>query len=407
MGLTIKLSKPGLCRSFLILLGLSLSTQSMASEFSGNISLEGRLFQHDGAYAGQQGDTISISLQPEYRHKWDNDHNSFTFIPFYRWDSKDDERTHGDIRQLDLIVSKGDWEIQGGISKVFWGVVESQHLVDIINQTDSVEGLDGEDKLGQPLFRLSRLMDDGSLDLFVLPYFRERTFPGVAGRFRSPLVVDTDNPSYESSDEENHIDYALRLNQTIEEFDVGLSYFDGTSRQPEFIQGLKNGNPVLIPHYALIQQMSLDLQYTGEEIVWKLEALNRRFDDNSIDDFSAAVGGFEYTFPGVTSGGGDLGVLAEYHLDSRGEAGSSPFQKDLFLGARLSLNDVDSSELLAGAFVDLDNGSKSFRVEASRRIGKGLKLNIEGQLFTDVDDEDPGKIFQQDDYLQLELQKYF
>lgn len=378
-----------------------------ASEFSGNVALEGRLFQHDGAFAGQEGDSVSISLQPEYRHRWDNDHKSFTFIPFYRWDSKDDERTHADIRQLDLIATKDDWEIQVGISKVFWGVTESQHLVDIINQTDSVEGPDGEEKLGQPMLRLSHLMDDGSVDLFILPYFRERTFPGLAGRFRTPLVVDTDNPTYESSEEDEHVDYALRLNKTIDEFDVGLYYFDGTSRQPEFIPGLKNGQPIFTPHYALMDQLGFDLQYTGEEIVWKFEAVNRNFEDEKIDDFSAAVGGFEYTFPGVTESGGDLGVLAEYHLDSRGEAGSSPFQKDLFVGARLSLNDEDSSELLAGAFVDLDNGSKSFRVEASRRIGKGFKLNIEGQVFTDFDANDSSNIFSQDDYVQLELQKYF
>ncbi len=378
-----------------------------AAEFSGNVALETRLFQHDGQFSGQKGSSLSISVQPEFRHKWDNDHNAFTFIPFYRWDQKDSGRSHGDIRQLDLVMSKGDWEVQGGISKVFWGVTESQHLVDIINQTDAVENLDGEDKLGQPMFRVSRIMDDGSLDFFVLPYFRERTFPGVAGRFRTPIVVDTGHPSYESSDEEKHIDYALRLNKTIDDFEVGLSYFDGTARQPTFRQGLNNGQPVLTPHYPLMKQVGLDLQYTGEEIIWKLEALNRRFDDKRIKDYSAAVGGFEYTIPGVTKGGADLGLLAEYHKDSRGEKATSAFQNDLFLAARFSLNDEDSSELLAGAFVDLDNGTKSVRVEGSRRIGKGLKLNIEGQLFTDVDKDDPGTIFSKDDHLLLELQKYF
>ncbi len=384
-----------------------LATLATGAEFSGNIALEGRVFQHDGQFAGQKGSGVSISVQPEFRHKWDNDHNALTFIPFYRWDQKDSKRTHGDIRQLDLVMSKGDWEVQGGISKVFWGVTESQHLVDIINQTDAVENLDGEDKLGQPMLRLSRIMDDGSLDFFVLPYFRERTFPGLAGRFRTPLVVDTDHPGYESSDKEKHVDYALRLNKTIDDVDVGVSYFDGTSRQPTFRQGLHNGRPVLTPHYPLIQQLGLDLQYTGEEIIWKLEALTRRFDDNRIKDYSAAVGGFEYTIPGVTKGGGDLGLLAEYHKDSRGEKATSAFQNDVFLGARFSLNDEDSSELLAGAFVDLDNGSKSIRLEGSRRIGKGLKLNIEGQLFTDIDKNDPGTILSKDDHLLLELQKYF
>jgi len=31
-----------------------------------------------------------------------------------------------------------DWELTTGVSKVYWGVMEAVHLVDIINQTDFV-----------------------------------------------------------------------------------------------------------------------------------------------------------------------------------------------------------------------------------------------------------------------------
>ena len=119
------------------------------------------------------------------------------------------------------------------------------------------------------------------------------------------------------------------------------------------------------------------------------------------------MGGFEYTLPAITQSGAELGLLAEYHKDSRGEVASAPFQNDLFFGARLALNDEASSEMLAGAFIDLDNSTKSLRLEASRRIGKGLKLNIEGQVFTDVDANDPLNTFAKDDFIQVELQKYF
>lgn len=383
-------------------IGIALSSTAQAGEFSGNVALEGRYYTDDAAFAGQSDGGISLSLQPEFKHKWDNDHNVFTFIPFYRWDDKDDERSHGDIRQLDLIMAKGDWEFQAGVSKVYWGVTESQHLVDIINQTDGVEGTDGEDKLGQPMLKATRIYDDGSLNLYVLPSFRERTFAGINGRFRSPLVVDTSDVSYESSKEEKHVDYALRLQHTFDAIDVGLSYFDGTSRAPELTADLANG--VLKQHYPLIKQTGLDLQYTGEEWIWKLEAINR---ESNREDYSAAVGGFEYTIPGITEGGADLGLLAEYHHDSRGEVINAPFQKDLFFGARLSVNDADGTEFLVGGSVDLDNQSKGFRVEGSKRVGEGLKLNIEAQVFTDVDDNDPFKSFEKDDYVQLELQKYF
>ncbi len=370
-------------------------------DISGNISIEGRHFSHDGLYPGQENGGISISLQPEFRKRWDNDRKSFTFIPFYRWDDKDDERTHGDIRQLDSIVAQGDWEYQLGISKVFWGVTESQHLVDIINQTDSVENVDGEDKLGQPMFRISRIMDNGSIGLYVLPYFRERTFPGVSGRLRSPLVVDTDNPLYESDDEERHIDYAVRWSHTFDDVDLGLSYFDGTSREPEL---QLNGNK-LTPLYRQIQQVGLDLQYTSESWLWKLEALRR---ENNDTGYNAAVGGFEYTFVGINDSSADLGAIAEYHIDSRDELATTPFQHDVFLGARFTLNDAQSTELLAGGVFDLDNNSKSFRIEASRRIGDNVKVSLEAQAITstEVDDRILHSL-RTDDFIQLEIQRFF
>jgi len=99
--------------------------------------------------------------------------------------------------------------------------------------------------------------------------------------------------------------------------------------------------------------------------------------------------------------------LGEYHFDKRGESPAAPFQNDVFVGARLALNDEASSELLGGAFYDLDNGSTSLRLEGSRRIGNGLKLNVEAQVFTNIDESDPLNAFASDDYIQVELQKFF
>ena len=77
-----------------------------------------------------------------------------------------------------------------GINSVFWRVVESNHLVDILNQTDLIEDIDGEEKLGQPMISLSTQQDWGGLSLFVLPWFRERTFPSEEGRLRSQSGTD-------------------------------------------------------------------------------------------------------------------------------------------------------------------------------------------------------------------------
>ena len=101
-------------------------------------------------------------LNPEIFHQFDNG-AQFYFIPFFRYDHADKERTHFDIREFDFIYSGDFWSVRLGVRKVFWGTTETQHLVDIVNQTDFLEGPDGEDKLGQPMVNISLVQDWGTL----------------------------------------------------------------------------------------------------------------------------------------------------------------------------------------------------------------------------------------------------
>ena len=118
----------------------------------------------------------SLALEVEVFNSWNDGDESITFKPFYRYDNQDDERSHGDIRELAYIHAGDDWEIRAGIRKEFWGVTEFQHLVDVINQTDGVEDIDGEDKLGQLMLNLSLVQDWGIVDFYLLPGFREQKF---------------------------------------------------------------------------------------------------------------------------------------------------------------------------------------------------------------------------------------
>ncbi|TDJ62611.1 MAG: hypothetical protein E2O42_00450, partial [Nitrospina sp.] len=170
-----------------------------------------------------------------------------------------------------------DFELRLGVRKEFWAVTEVLHLVDNINQIDLVENFDGEQKLGQPMANLSIPRDWGTVDLFVLPFFRERTFPGQKGRLRFGLVVDTDQAQYESAAEEWHTDWAARYSHTFGDWDVGIYYFIGTSRDPSFIPETDGaGNPVILPVYQQIQQTGLDVSYVVGDWLWKLEALYRK-----------------------------------------------------------------------------------------------------------------------------------
>lgn len=373
-------------------------------EVSGSVGFEPRLFLDDPLYSGQEDNTYSLAFDPEFHAGWDNGNQSFVAHPFFRYDSADDERTHADLREFYWSFTGGDWTLIAGVAKVFWGVTESQHLVDIINQTDLVEDIDTEDKLGQPMVHLNLNRDIGTFDFFVLPYFRERTFPGEEGRLRPGLVVDTDNPVYQSNDKEHHIDFAVRWSNTIGDWDIGLAHFSGTSREPLLIPTFSSGGPVLTPFYPQIDQTSLDLQATKGAWLWKLEGI---YNDNDYDNYFAYVGGFEYTWGSAFESDTDLGLLLEYHFDDRDELSTTGFQNDLFAGLRWVLNDVAGTEILAGSTFDLDDDTVFSTIEASKRLGNAWKLGLEVRLFTNVDRDNLFYVVRQDDYVEIQLTRYF
>lgn len=373
-------------------------------DITGFAGLDTQAFWLDGQHQGQEnGLNPSLMLQPEFYWRSNDSQQRVTIVGFARVDSVDDERTHADLREAYWGVDGDGWDLTAGISKVFWGVTESRHLVDVINQTDLVESIDEESKLGQPLVNLNLQRDYGRFGLYVMPYFRERTFPGVNGRFRAPLVVDTDNPIYESSDEEHHIDLALRYSHYIGDVDIGAHVFEGTSREARFVVAPEGDR--LLPVYDQMTQFGVDVQYTAEAWLWKLETIAR---DTRVDSFLAAVGGFEYTFYGVRNSSADVGVLLEYLYDGRnGVSPPTAADNDLFVGTRLALNDADDTSLLAGVAVDLDTQELFLNIEAERRIGDNLSVELQLRTFMNAGPGDALFVVDRDDYLQLRLSWYY
>jgi hypothetical protein len=375
------------------------------TEFTGNAGVEQRYFGQDALYSEQKRSEISIYLEPEIYSAWNDGNDSILFKPFYRHDSVDDERSHADIRELIWLHVGEDWELRTGIGKVFWGQTESLHLVDVINQTDAIEAVDGEDKLGQPMVNLSLIRDWGTTSIFVLPYFRERTFSGIDGRFRLPLDVDTDNPVFESSDKEENLDWAVRWQKTLDNWDVGLSYFDGTSREPGLIPELVAGEVMLRPYYAQMQQVGADFLAVVDSWILKFEGIHRSVND---EDYYAFVGGFEYTNVGVFGSIYDIGWLMEYQYDERGELATTAAQNDLMIGSRVAFNDVDGTAVLLGIVQDLDNySSRAAFVEASSRINDNWKWRLDAWLFSSDEVSDVLYSVRRDDFVQLSLDYYF
>jgi hypothetical protein len=385
----------------LAIICITLSFSVSAGQWSGYLGTEFRFFLQDARDPRQHDENLSLVFEPEYYHEWDKGTQSLAFVPFFRLDQHDNERTHFDIRELTWLKAAENWELRVGLRKVFWGVTEFQHLVDIINQTDLVENIDTEDKLGQPMINLALINDWGTVDLFIMPYFRERTFPGIEGRPRNQPVVDDGLSKYESSAKEKHIDFAIRYSNYFGDWDVGVAHFYGTSRDPRSILTMNSsGAPVLKPFYDIINQTSIDLQATKGNMLWKLEALHR---SGQGETYNAVAGGFEYTFVGIFDSAIDLGVLGEYHYDGRGEDALTFFEDDIATGMRFAFNDAQSSEALVGLIWDRNTGGKFLNIEASRRIGNDWMLEMESRFLFGQSSSDPAFAISRDDYLELFL----
>ncbi len=384
------------------------------TEFYGKAGGEFNLFFEDPRFAGQDHNNLSFFVEPTFYAEWQDGDLSATFTPFARFDTGDAERTHFDIRELKLDYVAGDWEFTVGIDTVFWGKTEAARIVDVINQTDILEDLDDEDSLGQPMIRIGRQFDFGTVQAFYLPYFRKRQFPGDGGRLRVGLPVEESAERIDVDGGRFAPSFALRYDGVFGGADVGLSAFHGVSRDPVLeptvvMDPAQPASPPqvvgLAPVYDRITQVGFDGQFTDDATLYKAEAIFRTGQANlngNEQDYIAASAGIEHTLYQVFDNA-DLGIILEYAWDSRGRDATTTFNNDVILGARLALNDEADTSFLVTTALDHRDEVATFRLEAQRRVADGLIAEVEGTLFVNGDDDPLGSDLQDDSFIRFKL----
>lgn len=235
-----------------------------------------------------------------------------------------------------------------------------------------------------------------------MPYFRKRTFPGVRGRLRGPAVIEASNARFQNGSDEWYPGIALRYENTFGNWDIGLAQFHGLNREPLF---QFSGAGPIIPFYEVMNQTSLDAQYTYDAWLWKLEALYRSSDS---DDFAAFSAGVEYSFYDIWESGHDIGLLAEFHFDDRSRTAPPViFEREIFLGTRYVLNNVSDTEFLGGVIRGLNDDEYSLFFEFSHRLHQNLTLDVEIRIFNDFEPTSPFRFIEREDFAQLSLTYYF
>lgn len=425
---------------------------------------------------------LTLSLQGNYTPERDPDLRGsvameFAFNPYAREadgsshtldlrlfaraaEGADAQRQHADVREFQYLRAWGPYELRFGIGRVYWGVTESAQLVDILNQSDLLEDVDGEDKLGQPLMGFGRRVGPGRLTGFLLPHFREREFGPVFNELAPAPIVESE-ARFQNRRGRQHLDLALRYALRLGPLDIGLSHFRGNAREPRLVPCAAQGSGrvgteqqancnideafappsvgplagllvdtaallrvgpsrdelaqefidaaladvVLVPFYDDLMQWGLDAQWIAGPAVWKWEARYR--EQNAVSQF-AAVAGVEYSLGTFVNNLLDVGVLVEYLYDDRDvEEYFALFDNDVFLGIRLLGNDVAGTQVLGGVIYDVERGDQFVSVEASRRLGSRLRLAAEVRGYKPGEQGAITDFLDDIDQLRLEISAFF
>ena len=372
---------------------------SLDYKFYGHVQPEISSFINGKGKHNQPNEKESVYFNINFISYIQDDLAKITINPIARYDHQDNNRTYIDLNRLKYEYFFDNVTFKIGNEIVFWGVNESFHVVDIINQSNITENLAGTKKLGQPMLALSLYEEIGDINLYIMPYFRERIFPGNKGRPRYAVEIDEDAVTYESSKKEKRIDLAIRYSKVIEDFDIGFSHFHGNARDPEL--NINQSTLKLNPYYPILTQTSMDIQATKKSWLYKLEALTAKIQS---ERHVRAAGGFEYTFYGIKDTSQDLGIVAEYLFDDRN---SHPFNNEVALAIRWTKNDISSTALLAGANIDLRGNSNQFFCEYEKRLKDDIKLFVDLSMNGHIDSNDFTYAFKDDSNLTIKIAKYF
>lgn len=343
----------------------------------------------------------SIAVKLDWDYEIDK-RNALRASLFGRYDQVDDRRSKLDAREATWTHYADNFEFRAGFLKEFWGRLEQENIVDIINQRDVVEDFKLDAKMGQPGARLSIPFDIGRLDTYLLTYFRDRPFPGRDGRYQLEFPV-TSRAEYESSAQQWHPDAAARLQLFLGDVELAASHFYGTAREPRFIPRLDSSfvPRKLEPRYDLINQTGLEAQWVGFGTVWKAEAFHRW---GFRDDFFALALGVEHELVGIFGTRMSLTPYLEFYYDDRKKTEPLvPFENDVFVGTRLAFNDFSDTVMYVQATVDYDEGGLLLTVKGERRLLDDWTAILTIDMIANAKNDPALTTFRHDDRVMMQV----
>ncbi len=301
---------------------------------------------------------------------------------FFHYDVKDDDNRYADIRELYWLGSVDDYQVKFGFDQVSWGVNEIFRTVDVINQLDT-QAWPQRQKLGQPLLSVATEFDDHLVEVYTLFDHRKRRYGGEDARLRYPILVDNDETIYDRG-ETGSVDFAIRWQFSFWETDISVAHFYGVSREPYFVFNFDFDRPRLIPVYQKINQTSIELTKSFNELLTKLEA---QYQVGGLQHFYSVAGGIEYPMGDVLPNGIDLTLYVEAIYDSRDEANNNVLNRDVAFAFRMAFNDSLDSSMLFAFVADYEYQEQLLLLNLTTRPAENWQIDAIVNVFNSGESE--------------------
>ena len=227
-------------------------------------------------------------------------------------DKDNHDRQYLKLNEAYIKYEADDYEILTGKDIRFWGSLELYNLTDIYNKKN--------------------LLND--------PYDKDKKLGTKNMTF---------NKYFENEDE-------LSISIANESYDKYIKY-SGSRDEVDFSFILQNDDKFLTYNTLVI-----------DDTIYKLEYLYS-FKDNNHYEFGS---GIEHTLYGLIDKK-DLGVIVEYY---KSDNISLQNQDDVFVGVRITFNDIHSSDIVAGTIKDLDTKTYGYSFEYNTRFFDTFKTKL-------------------------------
>ncbi len=266
-------------------------------DYKGEASFENWIFPNDAASTNQTNTNNTVQLKAEATLT--SDFFSMRLEPRIKEDFSERSRGRLLLDEGWMGLTFSDFEFRVGFQQFTWGMVESQKLVDILNQKDYEGDFFDPDKLATLSARIIiSPIEKLDIELYYLAHFIKAKLPTTKGRYSltNGLSNIQDKAIFGNKAEEWYPNVAARIFTTISTFDIALSFFHGYNSFPTTDASFSK------PYYYIMNQAGLEVTWVPGKPIFKLEAVyrNMRNSNNSSipsilipDPYLAYVAGVE------------------------------------------------------------------------------------------------------------------